>query len=181
MLEITFKDHLRAIAQVVGKEEKAEEVLDRYQQRIAALKAQLQGRLEGKKISAIWYGDGYFGATNPRAMHFQVLKDIGITPSPIFIEEKRPFSHQPFSIELINQYDADILIIRNDDGKPASFFLENPLISQLKAAQAKRLYVVESETWRAYGPFAVNRILDDLSKYLLEAAATFDLATSDLK
>jgi ABC-type Fe3+-hydroxamate transport system substrate-binding protein len=61
---------------------------------------------------------------------------------------------------------------RHDDDKPASYFLENPLAASLKAAQKQRLYVVEGRVWRAYGPFLVNKIVDDLSKHLLDAAGS---------
>lgn len=170
MLRHSFKRHLNVIAQVVGQEAKAEEVLDRYQQRIETLKAQLKGRLEGKEVSVIWQSNGNFWAPIPNAGYFQILQDIGISINPIFLEENANLtSGVPFSIEVISRYDADILFICNSDHQPEAFFLKNPLISSLRAAQEQRLYIVDSRAWGAYGPSAINKLIDELSKYLLEA------------
>ncbi|MCU0532548.1 MAG: iron-siderophore ABC transporter substrate-binding protein [Hydrococcus sp. Prado102] len=167
-IKFSFKKHLRAIARIVGREVKAEEVIEQYQKRIEALKAQINGRLEGKEISVIYYSEGTFSAPDRYAAFFQVLNDLGVRLKPIFLEDRLNII-PTFSVEVINEYDADILFICDDEPQSVSFFLKNPLLSSLKAAQNKRLYVVNGYIWRAYGPSVIDKIVDDLSKYLLKA------------
>lgn len=171
-VKFSFKKHLRSIAEIVGREVKAEEVIERYQKRIKALKAQIDGRLEGKEISVIYYSEGNFSAPDRYTAFFQVLNDLGVRLQPIFLEDDLNIL-PTFSVEVINKYDADILFICDDGPQPESFFLKNPLIYSLKAAQNKQLYVVNGHIWRAYGPSVINKIVDDLSKYLLQAIENF--------
>ncbi|MCU0527805.1 MAG: ABC transporter substrate-binding protein [Elainella sp. Prado103] len=159
---------------LVGREAKAEKVIDQYQQQIETLKAQLKGRLEGKEVSVIWHIDGNFLAPLPNATYFQVLQDVGVGLNPIFLEDSDLTSSVTFSVEVISQYDADILFIGNPDRQPEAFFRKNPLISSLRAAQEQRLYVIEGHVWGTYGPSAINKLIDELSKYLLKAGANIE-------
>ncbi|NJM87279.1 MAG: iron-siderophore ABC transporter substrate-binding protein [Hydrococcus sp. RU_2_2] len=119
-VQFSFKKHLRAIAQIVGREANAEEVLARYQQRIETLKAQIGNRLEGKEISVIYYSNGTFWTPGHQAVFFQILNDIGIRLKPILAKDNLN-TLPTFSIETIEQYDADILFICDDDRKSESF------------------------------------------------------------
>jgi iron complex transport system substrate-binding protein len=167
-VKFSFKEYFRTIARIVDRKANAEEVLVRYQKQIKTLKAQIGDRLEGKEISVIYYGDGSFWAPTRYAAFFQILNDLGIRLKPIFLGVNSNINFT-FSIEALDNYDADILFICDTDYKTESFFLKNPLISSLKAAQNKRLYVVEGHRWQAYGPSVINKIIDDFSKYLLKA------------
>ncbi|NJK52179.1 MAG: hypothetical protein HC936_03940 [Leptolyngbyaceae cyanobacterium SU_3_3] len=70
------------------------------------------------------------------------------------------------SPEVLEQYDADVLFIMNYDDKPKSFFLDNPMIASLNAVRSNRAYFVDTSRWDGNGPLGVNRILDDIFKYL---------------
>ncbi|MGF1568226.1 MAG: ABC transporter substrate-binding protein [Nodosilinea sp.] len=173
MLRHSFKRHWRVIAQIIRKEVKAEKLISQYHQKIEILKAKLKGRLAGKNVSVIWYTDDNFWAPTPNATFFQVLKDINVSISPAFLEKNSsliPTSGIPFSTEVISRYDADILFICNPNRQSRAFLLKNPLISSLKAAQEKQLYVIECLPWGTNGPSAINKLIDELSQYLLKAA-----------
>ena len=72
------------------------------------------------------------------------------------------------SIEEISKYDADVLFIVNVAERQPSYYFQHPMFSSLKAVKNNRAYVVDQETWSAQGILGVNKILDDLFKYLPE-------------
>jgi iron complex transport system substrate-binding protein len=160
----SYKNHLRSLAQLVGQEDKAEEVLNQYQKRIETLQELIGNRLKELEISIIFYSASTFWApTTNDALFSEVLKDVGVRFKPILLGKER---WTTFSIEVINQYDADILFVGDGDNRTSSFFLQNPIISSLEAAQNNQLYVVDSYVWQGGGPLAMNKVLDDLYKYL---------------
>ena len=165
-IKLSFKENFRAIAQLLGESEKAEKVLTQYKKRIETLQKLLGNRREEIEISVITYYTGSFSIPASYAPFFQVFNDIGLRLKPVFIKQNE---YVPFSIEAINEYDADILFIVNFDNKPSSYFFQNPLISSLKAAKNKRAYIVKADTWWSYGPLGMNKLLDELPQYLLES------------
>ncbi|MFB2839035.1 iron-siderophore ABC transporter substrate-binding protein [Floridanema evergladense] len=170
-INTSFKENLRSIAQVVAQEETAEDILAQYQNRVDVLRESVGKRLQGKEISVIHTstdGSSNIWIENKNANYFQILSDIGVSLKPIFTERNEWAS---FSIESISQFDADILFIISE--KSASSLFQNPLISLLKAVQNNRAYVVDPSIWYVYGPLGMNRLLDDISKYLSEAIQSF--------
>lgn len=164
---IPIKENFRHIAQLVGKEEKAEEVLNQYQERVEKFREQLSDRLQNLEISVISHYNNQFGVPPSNAAYFQVMKDIGLPIKPVFLEQDE---WATFSIEVINRYDADILFIIEDadeDGS-ASYLSQEPLILSLEAVKNDRAYIVSPKIWQFHGPIGMNLLLNDLSKYLLE-------------
>jgi iron complex transport system substrate-binding protein len=161
-IKFSFKENFRFIAQLLAQEEKAEEVLNQYQVRINEIRDQLGSRLREIEISVILQHHGGFWMISKESGISQVLTDIGLHHKTALS------SGSQLSIEVIGNYDADILFIMNGDSRSTSYFLENPLISSLKAVKNKRAYVVDPNIWWAYGPIGINRLLDDLSKYLFK-------------
>ncbi|MBW4645802.1 MAG: iron-siderophore ABC transporter substrate-binding protein [Goleter apudmare HA4340-LM2] len=161
-----FKENFRYIAQLFGQEKKAEEVLTQYQNRIEKLKERLGKQLQEIEISVIFYYHGVFSTATTGSTCSQIFADMGL-------RHKTATSLSDsgtFSIEAISKYDTDILFIYNGDNKPSSFYVQNPLIALLKAVQNKRAYMVDPTIWGGNGPLGVNKILDDLFKYLPKGA-----------
>ncbi|WP_277127799.1 hypothetical protein [Chlorogloeopsis fritschii] len=69
----------------------------------------------------------------------------------------------------MNKYDADILFVLSESKDATLSFFQNPLLSTLKAAKNHRVYEVQIDRWWTYGFLGVNKLLDDLFKYLLES------------
>jgi iron complex transport system substrate-binding protein len=160
-----IKETFRYIAQLVGQEKKAAEVLDQYQKRIEEFQSLLGDRLEGLEVSVVTYYDGNFWFEPSQAPYFQVFQDIGLSIKPVFFEKKEYFI---FSIEVIDQYDADILFIIDNPSTAVEYLSQEPLILSLKAVRKGKAYIVDPNMWSFYGPIGMNLFLDDLSKYLLE-------------
>jgi iron complex transport system substrate-binding protein len=166
-IKLSFRENFRAIAELVNREEQASEVLAQYQKRVEESRKLLSKHLEGIEVSVIVYSGGSFLVPPRYANYFQLLNDIGVRLKPVFATQNE---YVPFSIEVIGKYDADILFIVNDDRKPLPYFFQNPLISSLKAFKDNRVYVVNPDIWWSYGPLGMNKLLDDISEYLLKAA-----------
>jgi iron complex transport system substrate-binding protein len=50
--------------------------------------------------------------------------------------------------------------------RPASFYFQHPMFSNLKVVKNNRAYVVDQEVWSAQGILGANKLLDDLFQYL---------------
>jgi iron complex transport system substrate-binding protein len=160
-IKLSFKDNLRSLAQLFGQEERVEEIIEQYQQRIKKLRNQLSNQPQKVKISAISYENGsFYGYTNESGVS-QVLADIGVSHKVVTSDNAE------FSIELLDEYDADILFIHSVSEQAASIW-RNPLISSLKAVKNQRAYFISTDSWWAYGPLGINQLLDDLEKYLID-------------
>lgn len=165
----SWKEQLEKIAQVLGKEERGKKLIDEYWQRVEKLKQALGDRRKTLKVSiantsseyGIWsYGEKHFSGS--------VLKDIGL---------QRPKSQQGgffyidnISKENLLEIDGDVLFFvsweREDDQKTLEKLKQSPLWSKLKVVQNNKVYLVGSH-WHNSDIFAINAILDDLEKYLV--------------
>lgn len=117
------------------------------------------------EISVIGYYDGRFWLGPSSASYFQVFRDIGLPIKPVLLEKEEGVA---FSLEVIDQYDADILFIVDNPNTAASYLSQEPLILSLNAVKNGRAYIVSRKVWDFYGPIGINLFLDDLSRYLLE-------------
>jgi iron complex transport system substrate-binding protein len=160
---------LEELAQFLDKEEFGQQLIDQYWRRVEKLKQTLGDRRKTMEVSVantsseygIWaYGEGHFSGS--------VLKDIGL---------QRPKSQrvdlgyiENISQERLADIDGDILFFvsweREDDRKTLEKLKQNPLWSQLDVVQNNKVYFVGTH-WHNSDIFAINAILDDLEKYLV--------------
>ena len=156
----SFKVNLQRIAQIVDKEAEANMVIAQYQARIEQLRQQLDRQPEDIEVTVLIYSGGTFLLPWPIHPTHEIFSDIGLIDN---IDSARTSG---ISLEVIDQYDSDILFIMDYAREGESFFLENPLIASLEAVKNDQVYFVDTDKWTASGPIGVNRILDDLFKYL---------------
>jgi iron complex transport system substrate-binding protein len=161
-----FKTRLRYIAQMLGKSVQAEEILTQYQERTQQLRQQLGKRLKRITISVVALeGLNFYTYKSDFAISSQVISDVGL--SLPLIQRNQKESYLLSSIEVLPEHDADVLFVMADWTKanPEHLsFLRKPIWSTLKAVQNKQVYEVD---WHVGGPLGANRIIDDLSKYLI--------------
>lgn len=162
-----FKERFRYIAQILGKGDRAEEVLLHYQERIQQLQQQLGEKLEQITISIIALEGKKLNTSNPdRAAVSQVIRDVGLCRPPIQQNQKEPYLTS--SIEMLPQHDADVLFVMThwmEENFDFISFLKQPIWSQLQAVQNNQAYEVE---WVIGGPLGADHVIDDLFKYLVE-------------
>jgi iron complex transport system substrate-binding protein len=158
-IKLSFKENLRSLAQLFGQEKRAKEIIEQYQHRIEKLRNQLSDQPYKIKISAISYENGrFFGFSNESGVS-QVLADIGVNQKVVASDAAE------FSVEVLDEYDADILFIHSVSEQATSIW-RNPLISSLKAVKNQRAYFTNTDIWWAYGPLGIDQLLDDLENYL---------------
>ncbi|MCU0571104.1 MAG: iron-siderophore ABC transporter substrate-binding protein [Oculatellaceae cyanobacterium Prado106] len=165
--QVFFKQNLRYIAKLLSQEDKAEAVLRQYQQRVSELKKRLGNQLDQLKVAVIFYAEGYMYTISNQMNSLvpAVFNDVGLRYK--FLSRNGDIKPM-ISIELLHEYDADILFIVNLVRQPPDFYLQQPLFSRLKAVKSNRAYVVSNEAWNGIGILGANNILDDLFKYLPE-------------
>lgn len=166
---LDFKARLRHFAQILGKSDRAEEVLAQYEARIQQLRQRLGTEPETKTVATIYYYLGtQISVFRPDVFtHSQVLNDVGFQ----FIQPQNDQKEESLllSIEVLPEYDADFLFVITSTVKDAErikslSFLKQSIWSTLKAVQNQHVYSVN---WDVGGPIGANRVIDDLYKYLV--------------
>jgi iron complex transport system substrate-binding protein len=164
-----WEDQLKDLAQILGKEEAGEQLIDEYWQRVEKLKQALGDRRYDLKVSiantssesGIWS----YGENHPSG---EILKDIGLQRP----ESQRGdfFYIENISQEKISAIDGDVLFFvsweREDDKKTLEKLERSPLWAQLNVVQRDQVHLV-GRHWHNSDILAINAILDDLFKYLV--------------
>ncbi|MBF2050098.1 MAG: iron-siderophore ABC transporter substrate-binding protein [Elainella sp. C42_A2020_010] len=175
----TWKEQLEALAQILGKENVAQQLIDDYWQRIKQLKQALgigaaspkENRRHPMQVSVasagseygIWaYGERHFSGT--------ILSDIGLQRPRA--QQGDLFYVEGISEETISSIDGDVLFFltwdQEDDKKALEKLKQEPLWQQLNVVQRDQVYFV-GKHWHDANIFAINAILDDLEKYLVNS------------
>ena len=165
-----WKDNFTLYAKALNKEEKAQQMLDRWDRRVADFQSKMGDKLD-REVSVVRFLPGQARIYHQDNFAGKILKEIGF---------KRPESQQEdkfadeITLENISQADGDIIFYMTfdpEDGesiKLAQKWLDNPLWSSLKASKNQQVYQVNDVYWNTgAGIQAANKMLDDLDKYLL--------------
>jgi iron complex transport system substrate-binding protein len=164
-----WQSFLRSTADVLGKSQKAEVLLDEYEQRLQEFKQKMGSRLSNIQVSVInpmpdgprlIYRDTFSG---------RVIQDAGLARPPE--QDKDGYSSTPLSLELIPRIGGDVIFIVSFMDRESLDLIEelknHPLWSQLAAVKQGKVYPVNAEYWYGSDIVTANLILDDLFKYLL--------------
>lgn len=161
---------LEDIAKILDKEQESKQLINDYWQRIEQLKQALGDRRHQMQVSVATidqtFGIYTYGAKHPTGA---VLNDIGLQrPST---QNGDFFTKDNISQEHLSDIDGDVLFLSHsggDAGKEALDKLQqNPLWQKLKVVQQNRVYLVDSNHWYAFDILAMNAVIDDLFKYLV--------------
>ncbi|MBW4569125.1 MAG: iron-siderophore ABC transporter substrate-binding protein [Tolypothrix carrinoi HA7290-LM1] len=173
-----WKQNLEDLAKVLDKEEANQQLIDQYWRRIEKLKLALgvgaaspkENRRLQMQVSVATvdqtYGIYIYGTKHPTGV---VLKDIGLQrPSA---QSGDFFTRSNISQEHLSDIDGDVLFLSyrgEEAGKEALEKLQqSPLWQKLKVVQQNRVYLVDSDHWYAFDILAMNAVIDDLFKYLV--------------
>ncbi|MEH1822452.1 MAG: iron-siderophore ABC transporter substrate-binding protein [Nostoc sp.] len=178
----TWKEMFWSVAQALGETTVAKQWMSQYYKRISEFKASMSNRLALTHISVLriagytmFIKGSFFG---------NILNDIGLLNSlsqnlDALTSRRSIFTNgyvYVLSPELLNEADGDALFLISDTSfglasaqKAREQLQVQPLWSKLKAVQQGKVYIVGSY-WVCCGPLAANRVLDDLSKYLVETS-----------
>ena len=161
-----WKDRFLLIAEAVGQPEKGEVLLQEYQERAQALASRLDNP-DAIEVSVVrvlpnglrlYQNDTFVGG---------ILKDVGLSRPPSQDEDDLWLQ---ISRERMALADGDVIFVWSlgSEAETTRKRLEDdPLWAKLDAVEAGRVYEVPGY-WIGRGPIAANKVLDDLSTYLLE-------------
>ncbi len=168
-----WKEGFYFIAQVLGKEEKAQQALNHYYQRIEELKISLGDRYQGQTISTA--GDSGINtlfALTKGTFSGSILSDLGLQQPEAQNVVTPNGAIYGISEERLELVDGDVLffLAYGKEGKAIFERLrQRPLWKTLKAVQKGQVYLVNGWTWTGSSILAADAVIDDLYKYLVRS------------
>ncbi len=167
----SWKEWLTKFAQALGETEKAEKLLQDYDQRINTLRQKMGNNLSKTQVSLVNFWNNYTRIYMNASFAGSIVKEIGL-PRPTYQDKDKV--NENISLELIPQLEGDVifLILGGHDPSKLKQFTNHPLWSKLAAVREERVYKVSSDTWiSSWGMIGANSVLDDLFKYLIDKNA----------
>ncbi len=166
-----WRKTIRTLGDLLGKRDKAEEVIAEYDRKAADAAEQLQTaigdetvailRVHSKEIR-LYGGPGYAGPV--------LYNELKLTPAKLVQELVLDKNEKVvgLSMELIPQLDADHIFLTVDTGaeEQAKSLLESDLWKGLPAVQSGQVYEVNFETWMKSGPIADGKKIEDVAAAL---------------
>jgi iron complex transport system substrate-binding protein len=164
-----WRKSFQFVAEVLGRQEVAQQAWDRYYQRIAKLKTALGTRYQNQKISLLSISGGEIFSEVNGSFPDRILKDVGLS-RPAAQNVNIVNNYMPIVEEELDKADGDILFVgmmTTGDRQKLADLKQKPLWQKLRAVQQDRVYPVDYMTWRGFNLLAADAIIDDLFKYLV--------------
>jgi iron complex transport system substrate-binding protein len=170
--DIQWKQGFRKFAEALGKTEEAEQLLDRYHQRIGEFQRRMGNRLKRTEVSLV---AAYDSSTEPARIYLEnsfmgsVVAEAGLSRPPI---QRKDGWVIDLSFERLDLVDADALFVLGITSESLKNLQPHPLWLHLNVVKQNRVYPVHYGAWVAERSLGgANHILDDLFKYLIENAS----------
>ncbi len=156
---------------MLGREETAREVWQKYDRRIEQLKKALGDRYKDKTISVVIFCCGGINSETENSFIGSILSDAGLQRPES--QRYKPQGYINISEETLEMADGDVIFVvvygGNETGeRDLDTIQQKPLWQKLKAVRQNRVYYVDPTTWRGRTPLAADAVLDDLEKYLIK-------------
>jgi iron complex transport system substrate-binding protein len=170
---VNWKERFNIIAKILGKKAVAQQVLNRYEQRVEALKAALGNRYQDKTISIIYPSGQSVNIHAKNSFSGSILEDLGLQHPP---EQDISILYETMEIseERLDLLNSDIIFLGLSPDRESVEAYErlrkNPLWKQLSAVQKGQVYPVDLGTLHEASPLAADVLLDDLYKYLVNSS-----------
>jgi iron complex transport system substrate-binding protein len=168
-------DRHRFIADLVGRTDRFEELVAQYESRVEEIRGRLgpiSGALEVSPLNPYAEEDAVYVYREESFGGVKVLADLGIALSKGVRGLPGDGSVMPaVSFELIPKLDADVIFALYDprsDESEREAFRSSPLLDRTFAARNDQVFEVNSDPWYAASVLALNLVLDDIERYLLE-------------
>ncbi|KWX70184.1 hypothetical protein AML91_29630 [Paenibacillus jilunlii] len=164
-----WKETLRIIGRIVGKEIEAEQILQRYKQKTGRLKTVLAAKLHGQSVSVIRPQDNHIRLhTSAHRTAAILYGDLGLCPPKQAVHRQRTSSMIP--LEGLRELDADHYFVLTG-GKLDTWpdEVQNTATwKNLRAVLQEHVYPAKMSMWIAYyGPIALNRVVDQVEEVFL--------------
>lgn len=167
-----WQDHLRLVAEVAGRQELGEQLLEGYWTRVAHLKSRVPDGIVSVVRITPWDFQVYLDG--PKAYGpFAVLRDVGVRRSAYETTERNETLKRP-DWEALAGLDGDTLLyivggVNNSatSGRHEEV-LANPLWQMLPAVKAGRVHRLDPPVWMEFsGVGSAHRVLDDVERLII--------------
>lgn len=161
-----WKERLRRVGGILGREERVEELLMEYEARISEFREATGDRLEGATVTLTRVTDlGFRYLTFGGSFPGTVLTDAGLSQLPDQEPGEVGEPYVEISEENISILEADYIFVSVDEGQEQELenLRQNPLWNGLEGEKIQ----VSSNRWIFGGILTANAILDDLEEHLL--------------
>jgi iron complex transport system substrate-binding protein len=171
-----WKDDVRYIAAVLGRDADAARLIADYETRAASLRTRLTPVLAGKTVASpqVAFDHSQVYVDRPDSFSSVVLTELGFTLAPLVAkaDAKKPLA---ISFERLPTIDADILFWqvrqRDENGQRDEAGLRvakgNPLWGKIPAVAIGSVFEVDNRPWYFATILAAQHMLDDVERSLL--------------
>ncbi|WP_081716913.1 ABC transporter substrate-binding protein [Leptolyngbya sp. Heron Island J] len=170
---IDWKKGFALVAELFGKEDQAQQALDKYSQRIEDLKASLGDRYQNQTISVAGMAGPDMFAYTQNSFSGSILSDLGLDqPEAQKVDAPYGAIYNLSEESLEQTVDGDVLFfLAFAEDREATFreLQQRPLWNQLRSVQKGQAYLVDNYVWTGSNVLAANAVLDDLYKYLIDS------------
>ena len=168
-----WQQGLLTLGQVLEREQRARQVIEEHNQRIATARSELRSltrdsevlllSMSGSERIEVFADETFAGA---------LLQDLGfklVTPEGL----QASSSEIPISLETLPQLNADRIIVmasgKSNVERIEKVWQQNPILRSLPAFQAGQVYFVDYQLWsRIRGPIATKLIIKQIRSLFLE-------------
>lgn len=166
-----WRTQITLIAEMLGKEKLAKEVLSSYDEKAADAADTIKTAIGDESVAAIWMiGGQYYVLENNRYAGNVMYEDLGLT-MPAFIENigaAKDATWSPISLEALADMDADHVFLIATEGETGMETLTSSSIWQgTPAAQNGHVYkIIDDGSWTINGKIASDKVIEALVENL---------------
>lgn len=165
---VTWRDQLEDIGNVLNKEDKAKQVEKDYDQLVNQTKKDMKEQIDGKSAVVLWVtNNSAFMVAENRSSGQLLYKELGFEVPQLTkdISKKATADFSQVSLENLSQLDADYIFLVNSDSNAAMF--KDPLWSNIPAVKNNHLYEFDGESsWLYNGPIAYTKMVESIRDVL---------------
>ncbi|MDU5510139.1 ABC transporter substrate-binding protein [Enterococcus gilvus] len=161
---VTWRDQLEDIGNVLDKKDQAKEVEKNYDALVTKTKDELKDKIEGKSAAVLWVtNNSAFMVADTRSSGQLLYKELGFEVPKLTkdVSEKATADFSQVSLESLSQLDADYLFLVNSDSGAAMF--KDPLWENITAVKNKQLFEFDgNSSWLYNGPIAYTKMVENI-------------------
>jgi len=167
-----WRKQIDTFGKILGKESKADKVLNQYDDKVANAKETLNNAIGDETVAAVWAkGDQFFLFEQNRHSAEVLYSELGIN-QPELVKElgKAQTQWNPISLEKLSQLKADHVFLLAEKGEPGLQTLKESSVWQsTPAVENGNVYTINKPSnWTNKGLIASKKTIDDVIETLAE-------------
>lgn len=167
-----WREELKRVGEVFGKEDKAAKVLEDYETKVEETKERVKESIGDDSVAAIWLVANTFYVVNDQLSAGDVIyNDLGLTKPNVVkeIADQSTANWSEISLEKLAELNADHIFLINSDGEGAEK-LQDDIWKNIPAVKNDNIYEysVDKASWLYTGPVANTKMLEDIEENLVK-------------